>query len=252
MAGKAFNWAVGLLVMVVGAWLIAEALEQPAYEVHVSGAQSGPDGIRIFADSCYDPMLSNVDRQVEGRIEVTVRRTKEVGDVTTLAACSFDLLIPDTAGVSRTVIFDTTSQQEFHVGALPTMEPVVTVPPRPGDQFSQATCEEASCFARGSIVFRGDLYSISCIAVSPEQVSNRVIGTGLIDGVEQELNPVDGLNIAETLAINRSAECSDGIDPSPSTGWTFVLSAERGLELDAICEAAVFSGTGRAGICEPS
>ena len=101
MAGKAFNWAVGLLVMVVGAWLIAGALEQPAYEVHVSGAQSGPDGIQIFADSCYGPMLSNVDRQVEGRIEVTVRRTKEVGDVTTLGDCSIGLLLPDTESLDR-------------------------------------------------------------------------------------------------------------------------------------------------------
>ena len=122
MAGKAFNWAVGLLVMVVGAWSIAGALEQPPYEVHVSGVQSGPDGIQIFADSCYDPMLSSVDRQVEGRIEVTVRRTKEVGDVTTTQDCSFDLLLPDTDGIGPVTIFDTTSQREFLVGALPPVE----------------------------------------------------------------------------------------------------------------------------------
>ena len=111
MAGKAFAWAVGLLVMVVGAWLIAGALEQPAYEVHVSGAQSGPDGIQIFADSCYGPMLSNVDRQVEGRIEVTVRRTKEVGDVTTLGDCSIGLLLPDTESLDRGSL---TAEQELN------------------------------------------------------------------------------------------------------------------------------------------
>jgi len=102
--------------------------------------------------------------------------------------------------------------------------------------FSSPECDDTG-FCEYLFELEGIGYSLSCAGVRPDAVTDQVLGTGVLDGIEVTVNLISGVDPAVTVAVSLpGGDCDDDgeIVISP---WRMTIPGrpdERAL-LNAVC-----------------
>lgn len=105
--------------------------------------------------------------------------------------------------------------------------------------ITESSCAEGSSCAAG-FRLEGELFVLSCGAVRPDAVTDRVAGRGEIHGASIEARRLAGVEEDVALAVDRpGGGCAEGQEPTTDWSFAFAEAAEQAATDAAICAAGL-------------